>query len=216
MARLGPAFVRPQSAPRAGRKLAFVFSGQGSQWFGMGRTLLQEERFPGGHRTLRSGDAAHTDWSLLAELMATDAADSRINEVDIIQPALFAIQIALAALWRSWGIEPHAVVGHSMGEVAAAYVAGALSLEDAARVICIAAGCSSAPSAKAPWRRWSCPSRTRGASSPASKTAFRSRPATVPPRRCCRAIPTALAEILEQLQGRDDFLPDGECRFRLA
>ena len=67
---------------------------------------------------------------------ATDAARSRLNEIDIIQPALFAIQVALAALWRSWGIEPQAVVGHSMGEVAAAYVAGALSLEDAARVIC--------------------------------------------------------------------------------
>ena len=76
------------------------------------------------------------EWSLLAELMATDTARSRLNEVDIIQPALFAIQVALAALWRSWGIEPQAVVGHSMGEVAAAYIAGALNLEDAARVIC--------------------------------------------------------------------------------
>ena len=61
---------------------------------------------------------------------------SRLNEIDIVQPALFAIQVALAALWRSWGIEPQAVVGHSMGEVAAAYVAGALSLDDAVRVIC--------------------------------------------------------------------------------
>ena len=76
------------------------------------------------------------DWSLLAELTATDAAQSRLNEIDIIQPALFAIQVALAALWRSWGIEPQAVVGHSLGEVAAAYVAGALSLDDAVRVIC--------------------------------------------------------------------------------
>ena len=73
---------------------------------------------------------------MLAELTATDAAQSRLNEIDIIQPALFAIQVALAALWRSWGIEPQAVVGHSMGEVAAAYVAGALSLDDAVRVIC--------------------------------------------------------------------------------
>ena len=80
------------------------------------------------------------DWSLLAELTATDAAHSRLNEIDVLQPALFAIQVALAALWRSWGIEPQAVVGHSMGEVAAAHVAGALSLEDAARIICRRSG----------------------------------------------------------------------------
>ena len=80
------------------------------------------------------------DWSLLAELTATDPAQSRLNEIDIIQPALFAIQVALAALWRSWGIEPQAVVGHSLGEVAAAYVAGALSFDDAVSVIHEAAG----------------------------------------------------------------------------
>src|SRR6185437_16794781 len=66
----------------------------------------------------------------------TDSSRSHLNEIDVLQPVLFAVQIALAALWRSWGIEPQAVVGHSMGEVAAACVAGALSLKDAARVIC--------------------------------------------------------------------------------
>ncbi len=119
------------------RKLVFVFPGQGSQWFGMGRKLLQQEAVF--REVVERCDRAmrpHGDWSLLAELTATDAAQSRLNEIDIIQPALFAIQVALAGLWRSWGIEPQAVVGHSMGEVAAAYVAGALSLDDAARVIC--------------------------------------------------------------------------------
>jgi myxalamid-type polyketide synthase MxaD len=119
------------------RKLVFVFSGQGSQWFGMGRKLLQQEAVF--REVVEHCDRAmrpYGDWSLLAELTVIDAAQSRLNDIAIIQPALFAIQVALAALWRSWGIEPQAVVGHSMGEVAAAYVAGALSLEDAVRIIC--------------------------------------------------------------------------------
>ena len=119
------------------RKLVFVFPGQGSQWFGMGQTLLRTE--PVFREAIERCDSAmrpYGDWSLLEELSIADAARSRLNEVDVLQPALFAIQVALAALWRSWGIEPHAVVGHSMGEVAAAHVAGALSLEDAVRVIC--------------------------------------------------------------------------------
>ena len=114
-----------------------MFPGQGSQWFGMGRTLLKQEAvFREAVERCDRAMRPHGDWSLLAELTATDAAHSRLNEVDVLQPALFAIQVALTALWRSWGIEPDAVVGHSMGEVAAAHVAGALSLEDAARVIC--------------------------------------------------------------------------------
>src|SRR5579863_8209696 len=119
------------------RKLVFVFPGQGSQWFGMGRTLLQREAVF--REVVERCDRAmqpYGNWSLLGELTAADSARSRLNEVDVLQPALFAIQVALTALWRSWGIEPHAVVGHSMGEIAAAHVAGALTLEDATRVIC--------------------------------------------------------------------------------
>jgi len=124
------------SAPATGgNRLVFVFPGQGAQWWAMGRELLQHEpvfraQIEECDRWLRQ----HTDWSLLAELQAEEA-KSRINEIDIIQPALFAVQVALAELWRSWGIQPDAVVGHSMGEVAAAYVAGVLSLEQAVAVI---------------------------------------------------------------------------------
>jgi myxalamid-type polyketide synthase MxaE and MxaD len=134
-ARPGLSSGRKLSARR--RKLVFVFPGQGGQWFGMGRRLLEQEAVF--REVVERCDRAmrpYGDWSLLAELTATDAAQSRLNEIDIIQPALFAIQVALAALWRSWGIEPQAVVGHSLGEVAAAYVAGALSFDDAVRVIC--------------------------------------------------------------------------------
>jgi myxalamid-type polyketide synthase MxaE and MxaD len=134
-ARPGLSSGRKLSARR--RKLVFVFPGQGSQWFGMGRRLLEQEAVF--REVIERCDRAmrpYGDWSLLAELTATDAAQSRLNEIDIIQPALFAIEVALAVLWRSWGIEPQAVVGHSLGEVAAAYVAGALSLDDAVRVIC--------------------------------------------------------------------------------
>ncbi len=116
--------------------VVFLFSGQGSQWHGMGQRLHAEE--PVFRDALASCDRAmrpHLDGSVVAELLA-DQAHSRLSDIGVIQPAIFAVQVALAALWRSWGVEPEAVVGHSLGEVAAAHVAGALSLEDAAQVIC--------------------------------------------------------------------------------
>jgi len=122
--------------PEARSKLVFVFSGQGSQYLGMGRLLFEQE--PVFRDALARCDEAigkFADWSLLKELFAEEES-SRLNEIDVAQPALFAIQVALAELWRSRGITPDAVVGHSMGEVAAAHIAGALNLEDAARVIC--------------------------------------------------------------------------------
>lgn len=119
------------------RKVVFVFPGQGSQWFGMGRKLLQEEPvFREALETCEQAMREFVDWSLIEQLTA-DEENSRINEIAVIQPTIFAIQVALVAVWRSWGIEPDAVIGQSMGEVAAAHVAGALSLRDAARIICL-------------------------------------------------------------------------------
>lgn len=123
-----PASARPQ--------VVFVFPGQGSQWIGMGRELLAHE--PAFARALADCAAAverEVPWSLHAELLA-DGERSRLAEVDVVQPILFALEVALARLWQSWGVEPDLVIGHSMGEVAAAHLAGALTLEDAARVIC--------------------------------------------------------------------------------
>lgn len=113
----------------------FVFSGQGPQWWAMGRELLQDE--PVFRRKIEECDTAlreFGEWSLLEEL-ARDETASRMHKTAVAQPAIFSIQMALAALWGSWGIRPAAIVGHSVGEVAAACSAGVLTLRDAAHVI---------------------------------------------------------------------------------
>jgi acyl transferase domain-containing protein/acyl carrier protein len=126
---------RPEFAPRIG----FVMSGQGPQWWGMGRQLMRNE--PVFRETMEACAKAmspYASFSLLEEL-ARDEADSKIQHTEIAQPAIFAMQLSLVALWKSLGVEPSAVVGHSVGEVAAACVAGILSLEEGARIIVLRA-----------------------------------------------------------------------------
>ncbi|MGW7368662.1 SDR family NAD(P)-dependent oxidoreductase [Streptomyces sp. NPDC054841] len=124
-------------AARGDRRTAFVFPGQGSQWVGMGAELLDSS--PAFARSVAECDAAFAefvDWSV-ADALRGAPDTPPLERLDVIQPLLFTTMVSLAALWRAAGVEPSAVVGHSQGEVAAAYVAGALTLQDAARVVAL-------------------------------------------------------------------------------
>ncbi|TCO60869.1 type I polyketide synthase [Actinocrispum wychmicini] len=112
----------------------FVFPGQGSQWVGMASALLAEnEVFANRMSECAAALDPHVDWELLEVL--TD--EETLLRVDVIQPVLWAMMVSLAAVWESFGVRPAAVVGHSQGEIAAACVSGALSIEDAALVVAL-------------------------------------------------------------------------------
>ncbi|MFJ9245612.1 type I polyketide synthase [Streptomyces sp. NPDC101776] len=115
----------------------FVFPGQGSQWPAMARELLDTETdFAASIDAVGTALAPHTDWSLHDLLRGTPEAPS-LERADVVQPALFAVMVSLAALWQARGVHPDAVIGHSQGEIAAAHVAGALTLEDAAALVAL-------------------------------------------------------------------------------
>ena len=115
-------------------KVAFVFPGQGSQWTGMAAGLRDSSPvFRAELEACAQALEPYCDWSLLDVLESVPTAPG-LDRVDVVQPALFAVMVSLAALWRSLGVQAEAVVGHSQGEIAAAYVCGALSLQDAAKV----------------------------------------------------------------------------------
>ncbi|MFI6792197.1 SDR family NAD(P)-dependent oxidoreductase [Nonomuraea sp. NPDC050383] len=132
----------PHAAAVTGEALAeprpvFLFPGQGTQWAGMAVDLLDSSDVF--RARLRECDAAlrpYTGWAAEDVLRGTGGAPE-LEGTDVIQPVLFAVMVSLAALWRSYGVHPGTVVGHSQGEIAAACVAGALSLEDAAKVVAL-------------------------------------------------------------------------------
>jgi acyl transferase domain-containing protein/acyl carrier protein len=130
-----PRLVRGADGVRGQRQVAFVFPGHGSQWAGMASELLDRsplfaERIGACAEAL----APHLEWSLMDVLRGTPGAPS-LERVDVVQPVLFAMMVSLAALWRACGVHPDVILGHSQGEIAAAHVAGGLSLQDAARVV---------------------------------------------------------------------------------
>ncbi|MEU6988973.1 beta-ketoacyl synthase N-terminal-like domain-containing protein, partial [Streptomyces sp. NPDC046324] len=125
-----------EATARTGR-LAMLFSGQGPQWPAMAAGLLDvDEVFTRTIHACEEALAPHTDFSLTDVLRGVEGAPT-LERVDVVQPALFAVMVALAETWRSLGVQPDAVAGHSQGEIAAACVAGALSLEDAAAVVAL-------------------------------------------------------------------------------
>ncbi|MBZ9638778.1 acyltransferase domain-containing protein, partial [Streptomyces sp. PSKA30] len=117
--------------------VVFVFPGQGSQWVGMARELLEfSPVFAERMAECAAALEPYTDgWSLLD--VVGEGGEEVLRRVDVVQPVLFAVMVSLAEVWRSVGVRPSAVVGHSQGEIAAACVAGGLSLEDAARVVAL-------------------------------------------------------------------------------
>ncbi|MBV2155597.1 non-ribosomal peptide synthetase/type I polyketide synthase [Kitasatospora sp. SUK 42] len=135
-----PQVVQGHARERQQRRLAWVFTGMGPQWWGMGRGLYESE--PVYREAVRAVDREireQAGWSLLDEL-GHDEADSRMAETWLAQPANFALQVGLSALWRSHGLRPDAVVGHSTGEVAAFHEAGVYDLADAVRVVLARSG----------------------------------------------------------------------------
>jgi acyl transferase domain-containing protein len=169
-------------------KTAFVFSGQGGQWWRMGRDLL--DRDPVFRAEIDRVDAVLrdiADMSVIDELRRTKRL-SRVDLTAVTQPVIFAVQVGLAARWRAWGYEPDLVFGHSFGEVAASYVAGAMSMERAAlppslcrRTMRSAIspkvarkGLPSPPSIRAHWLRWPAKSRPcNGSSNECAQTTVR-------------------------------------------
>ncbi|MFJ2774380.1 SDR family NAD(P)-dependent oxidoreductase [Streptomyces sp. NPDC087300] len=130
-----PGLIRGVAATEG--RTVFVFPGQGSQWVGMATELLDSsEVFASWIGQCADALRPYTDWDLVAALRGGQGAPS-LERVDVVQPALFAVMVSLAELWRSHGVRPDAVMGHSQGEIAAACVAGALSLPDAARVVAL-------------------------------------------------------------------------------
>jgi acyl transferase domain-containing protein/NADPH:quinone reductase-like Zn-dependent oxidoreductase/NADP-dependent 3-hydroxy acid dehydrogenase YdfG/acyl carrier protein len=135
MAQVSALNIGPSAADAPSPRIAFIFSGQGAQYTAMGTHLYRAvPQFRDALDDCAALIEQHADWSPLPLIIGEDA-DPRLDQTEFTQPCLFALQYALVAMWRAWGIEPHIVVGHSIGEYAAACTAGVLALKDAVRLV---------------------------------------------------------------------------------
>ena len=135
-----PHVIQERPKKRTCDKIAFVFSGQGPQWYAMGRELLNSDAtfrstIEEVNARLKELGWLEKDGSSLLEELNKNESESRINRTEIVQPALFALQVGLARIWEQRGVIPDMVVGHSIGEVAAAYISGAITMEEAVKVV---------------------------------------------------------------------------------
>jgi acyl transferase domain-containing protein/acyl carrier protein len=191
--------------PNRRPRIVWVFPGQGPQWCGMGRQLLAGE--PAFRTAVERCDEIFRSlagWSLVEELSHQDD-PALLDDTSRVQPVLFALQVGLAEVWRSWGIEPAAVVGHSLGEAAAAWAAGALSLDDALTVVYHRSGLQQRAAGRGQMA-------AVGLSAEESDAIVRNYPGRLalaavngPKSTVWSGEPAALAEALKPLAGRDVF-----------
>lgn len=140
VAEMRPASNVIEGTAASKRGVVFVLPGQGGQWQGMAVELLESSPvFAAEMRRCEQALSEFVEWSLL-DVLCGDEHPAGIEALDVLQPVLFAVMVSLAALWRACGVQPTAVVGHSQGEIAAAYIAGGLSLKDAVRLVTLRSG----------------------------------------------------------------------------
>jgi acyl transferase domain-containing protein/acyl carrier protein len=204
---LPPGLRMGRAEPDRERKVVFVCPGQGSQWVGMGRQLRQRETvFRESIERCEQAMRPLVDWSLEEQLTLDPGNPGyRLGDIDVIQPTLLSIEIALAALWRSWGVEPDAVVGHSMGEAAAGFIAGVLSLEDTMRIICVRSQLLRRVSGNGAMAVVSLPMEEAEAELTGLEHRISVAVSNSPRSTVLSGDPTAIGTILEKLQARDIF-----------
>ncbi|OOK67293.1 acyl transferase domain protein [Mycobacterium kansasii] len=184
-----PQLVHNHQRATSAAKTVFVFPGQGGQYPGMAAQLYgRHPTFSAAIDECDQALGACTGWSVRAVLRGEPGAPS-LDRVDVVQPMLFAVMVSLARTLISYGIEPDAVIGHSQGEIAAAYVAGVFTLEQAAKIVALRSAALAELSGPAPWHRCCWPLTTWTRDCSPTVTRWRLPRSTAPPTPSSAAVP---------------------------